>query len=161
MGLRHPGADWCRASRAGAARVSALAFSPNASILATGAGNGTIELWNPVGFHQSSAPIATGTSASPAAAGGQPPAVLSDGDILAASDGRGTIRLWNALTRRPLGPPIVSPDTVTGLALSRDGKVLAVAAGGLQLWSTATGQRIGGTLPAADAGGPPSARTAR
>ena len=43
---------------------------------------------------------------------------------------------------------------MTGLALSRDGKVLAVAAGGLQLWSTTTGQRTGGTLPAADAGGP-------
>ena len=137
----------------GAARVSALAFSPSASVLATGAGNGTIELWNPVGFHQSSAPIATGTSASPAA-GGQPPAVLSGGDILAVSDGRGTVRLWNALTRRPLGPPIVSPHAVTGLALSRDGKVLAVAADGLQLWSTSTGQRIGGTLPAADADGP-------
>ena len=137
----------------GAARVSALAFSPSASVLATGAGNGTIELWNPVGFHQSSAPIATGTSASPPAAGG-PPAVLSDGDILAVSDSRGTVRLWNALTRRPLGPPIVSPHAVTGLALSRDGKVLAVAAGGLQLWSTTTGQRTGGTLPAADAGGP-------
>ena len=138
----------------GAARVSALAFSPSASVLATGAGNGTIELWNPAGFHQSSAPIVTGTSASPAAAGGQPPAVLSGGDILAVSDGRGTVRLWNALTRRPLGPPIVSPHAVTGLALSRDGKVLAVAAGGLQLWSTATGQRIGETLPAADAAGP-------
>ena len=88
------------------------------------------------------------------AAGGQPPAVLSGGDILAVSDGRGTVRLWNALTRRPLGPPIVSPHAVTGLALSRDGKVLAVAADGLQLWSTSTGQRIGGTLPAADADGP-------
>ena len=80
--------------------------------------------------------------------------MLSGGDILAVSDGRGTVRLWNALTRRPLGPPIVSPHAVTGLALSRDGKVLAVAAGGLQLWSTSTGQRIGGTLPAADADGP-------
>ena len=43
---------------------------------------------------------------------------------------------------------------MTGLALSPDGKILAVAADGLQLWSTATGQRIGSTLPAADAGGP-------
>ena len=79
---------------------------------------------------------------------------MLSGDILAVSDGRGTVRLWNALTRRPLGPSIVSPHAVTGLALSRDGKVLAVTAGGLQLWSTATGQRIGETLPAADAAGP-------
>jgi WD40 repeat protein len=40
---------------------------------------------------------------------------------------------------------------VTGLALSPDGKTLAVTADGLQLWSTATGRRIGGPLPAADA----------
>ena len=43
---------------------------------------------------------------------------------------------------------------MTGLALSPDGKTLAVAAHGLRLWSTATGRRIGGPLPAADAGGP-------
>jgi WD40 repeat protein len=43
---------------------------------------------------------------------------------------------------------------VTGLAVSPDGKTLAVAADGLQLWSAATGQRIGSPLPAADAAGP-------
>jgi WD40 repeat protein len=43
---------------------------------------------------------------------------------------------------------------VTGLALSPDGKTLAVTAHGLQLWSTATGRQIGSPLPAADAGGP-------
>ena len=138
----------------GAGSVSALAFSPGASVLATGGGNGTIELWNPLGFHQSSAPIATGTPESPAASGGHPPAVLSRSDVLAVSDSRGTVRLWNALTRRPIGSPIASHHAVTGLALSPDGKILAVAADGLKLWSTAIGQRIGGTLPAADADGP-------
>src|SRR5260370_13274664 len=39
--------------------------------------------------------------------------------------------------------------TVTGLALSPDGKTLAVAGSGVQLWQTATGQRIGATLPSA------------
>ena len=138
----------------GAGSVSALAFSPSASVLAAGGGNGTIELWNPIGFHQSSAPIATGTPESPTASGGRPPAVFSHGDVLAVSDDRGTVRLWNAMTWRPIGPPIASHHTVTGLALSPDGKILALAADGLQLWSTATGQRFGGTLPAADAGGP-------
>ena len=139
----------------GSGRVSALAFSPDAGVLATGDGNGTIELWNPAGFHQSSAPIATGAPESPAAAGGHAPAVLSaHGDVLAVSDARGTVRLWNALTRQQAGPPVASHHAVTGLALSPDGKTLAVTAHGLQLWSTATGRRIGGPLPAADAAGP-------
>ena len=43
---------------------------------------------------------------------------------------------------------------MTGLAVSPDGKTLAVSADGLQLWSAATGQRIGSRLPAADAAGP-------
>ena len=139
----------------GSGRVSALAFNPDADVLATGAGNGTIELWDPAGFHQSSAPIAAGTPESRDAAGGRAPAVLSTrGDVLAVSDDRGTVRLWNALTRRPAGRPIASHHAVTGLALSPDGKILAVAGDGLQLWSTASGQRIGGPLPAADADGP-------
>ena len=151
----------------GGGSVSALAFSPGApgtsapatgapgpGVLATGGGNGTIELWDPAGFHQSSAPTATGTPESPAA-GGPAAAVLSQpGDVLAVSNSRGTVRLWDALTGRPAGQPIASHHAVTGLALSRDGKVLAVAGHGLQLWSTATGQRIGDPLPPADAAGP-------
>ena len=139
----------------GSGRMSALAFSPGASALATGEGNGTIELWNPDGLHQSSAPIATGTPESAAAADGHAAAVLSvHGDILAVSDGRGTVRFWNALTRQPAGQPIASHHAVTGLVLSPDGKTLALTAHGLQLWSTATGRQIGSPLPAADASGP-------
>ncbi len=139
----------------GSGRVSALAFSPDAGVLATGDGNGTIELWNPALFHQSSAPIATGTPESSARIADHPPAVLSaHGDVLAVSDGRGTVRWWNALTRRPAGRLVASHHAVTGLALSPNGKILAVAGDDLQLWSTATGQRIGGPLPAADAAGP-------
>ena len=139
----------------GSARVSALDFGPGAGLLATGDATGTITLWNPAGFHQSSAPVVAGTPESPATAGGHAPAVLSArGEIIAVSGERGTIRLRNALTGRTVGQPIVTHHAVTGLALSPDGKTLAVTADGLQLWSTATGQRIGGSLPAADAAGP-------
>ena len=136
----------------GTARVSALDFGAGAGLLATGDATGTITLWNPAGFHQSSAPVITGTPESAAAVGGHTLAVFSArGEILAVSGEGGTVRLWNALTGRPVGRPIVSHHAVTGLALSPDGKTLAVTADGLQLWSTATGQRIGGSLPAADA----------
>jgi len=139
----------------GSGRVSALAFGPGAGLLATGDGNGTITLWNPAGFHQSSAPVEVGTPGSLAAAGGHPAGVLSArGDVLAVSGARRTVRFRNALTGRPIGRPVATRHAVTGLALSPDGKTLAVSAGGLRLWSTATGQRVGAPLPAADAAGP-------
>ena len=136
----------------GTARVSVLDFGAGAGLLATGDATGTITLWDPAGFHQSSAPVITGTPESAAAVGGHTPAVLSvRGEILAVIGGGGTVRLRNALTGRPVGRPVVSHHAVTGLALSPDGKTLAVTADGLQLWSTATGQRIGDPLPVADA----------
>ena len=137
----------------GSGGVSSLAFS--SGVLAAGGASGTIELWDPARFRQSSAPVATGRLDS---AGGRAPAAFSArGGILAISDGRGSagrVRGWDVLTARPAGPVIAARHTVTGLAVSPDGKTLAVAADGLQLWSTATGQRIGSRLPAADAAGP-------
>ena len=50
--------------------------------------------------------------------------------------------------------PIVGDQAIQGLAVSPDGHTVAVAAHGLQLWTTATGRRTGNPLPAADAGGP-------
>jgi WD40 repeat protein len=137
----------------GSAGVSALAFSPGADALATGNGNGSIQLWNPAGFHQPSAPLALGSVGPGAAAGGHPPAAFSaDGGLLVTSNGHGTVRVWNVTRRRPAGPPMGSYHTVTGLALSPDGKTLAVAGSGVQLWQTSTGQRIGATLPSAGTG---------
>jgi WD40 repeat protein len=139
----------------GSAQVSAVDFGPGPGLLATGDATGTITLWNPAGFHQSAAPVATGTPQSPAAAGGHAPVVLSArGGILAVIGNRGTVRLRNALTGRSVGRPVTTRHAVTGLALSPDGTTLAVTADGLRLWSTATGQRIGGPLPATDAAGP-------
>jgi WD40 repeat protein len=134
----------------GSAGVSALAFSPAADALATGNGNGSIQLWNPVGFHQPSAPLALGSVGVAAAAAGHTPAAFSaGGGLLATGNGHGTVRVWNVTARRPVGLPMGSYHTVTGLALSPDGKTLAVAGSGVQLWQTATGRRIGTTLPPA------------
>ena len=158
----------------GSADVSSLAFSPNADALATGNSNGTIQLWSPAAFHLASAPLAIGAVGLPAA--GHAPAVLSaSGRILADSDGHGTVQVWDVTTQRSVGVPLPGYGTVTGLALSPDGGTLAVAGDGVQLWRTATGQRIGTALPASGGSGgtagwlsaptappwPPSARTAR
>ena len=136
----------------GSAGVSSLAFSPNADALATGDSNGTIQLWSPAAFHLASAPLAIGTVGLPAA--GHAPVVLSaSGGILADSDGHGTVQVWDVTTQRPVGVPLPGYKTVTGLALSPDGGTLAVAGDGVQLWRTATGQRIGTALPSPGASG--------
>ena len=145
--------------------VSAVAFTPGPGSagpdssgpggLATGNGDGTVQLWNAAGFHQASAPLGTSTPESATAAAGHAPAVLSaNGEVVAVSGAHGTVRLWNAITRRPIGGPIGGGQAVTGLAVSPDGKTVAVAADGLRLWATATGQRTGSPLPASDADGP-------
>jgi WD40 repeat protein len=137
----------------GSAGVSALAFSPSADALATGNGNGSIQLWNPAGFHQPSAPLTVGTVGVAAGAAGHTPATFSAaGGLLATSNGQGTVRVWDITAKRPVGLALSSYHVVTGLALSPDGKTLAVASSGVQLWQTATGQRIGTALPAAGHG---------
>jgi WD40 repeat protein len=143
----------------GSGAVNSLAFSPVAgglSTLATGGGTGTVQLWNPAGFHQAAGGLAIGTPAPPrAASAGNASAVLADGGgVLAVNEGHGVVRLWDAITGRPVGLPISSSHPVTGLALSPDGKTVAVAADGLRLWSAATGQPIGSPLPGSDAAGP-------
>jgi WD40 repeat protein len=136
----------------GSAGVSSLAFSPNADALATGDSNGTIQLWSPAAFHLASAPLAIGAVGPPAA--GHAPAVLSaNGRILAESDGHGTVQVWDVTTQRALRVPLPGYRTVTGLALSPDGGTLAVAGDGVQLWRTATGQRIGTALAASGGSG--------
>ena len=137
----------------GSAGVSVLAFSPVANALATGTGNGSIQLWDPSALHQTSAPLAIESVGPAAAAAGHPPASFSaEGGLLATSNGHGTVRVWDVTTRRPVGSPIASYHIATGLALSPDGKILAVAGSGVQLWQTATGQRLGTTLPSAGKG---------
>ena len=142
----------------GSGAVNSLAFSPaggGPSTLATGSGTGTIQLWNPAEFHQAAGGLSIGTPEPPRTAlAGNASAVLAVGDgILAVNEGHGVVRLWDALTGRSVGAPISSDHAVTGLALSPDGKTVAVAADGLRLWATATGQPIGSPLPAADAAG--------
>jgi WD40 repeat protein len=130
---------------AGSAGVSALAFSPGTDALATGNANGSIQLWDAAGFHQAAAPLAVGPVAGTAT-------FSAGAGLLAVSNGTGVVRVWNVTSGQPAGGPLPGNGTVTGLALSPDGKTLAVAGSGVRLWQTATGRRIGTGLPAAGPG---------
>jgi WD40 repeat protein len=134
----------------GSAGVTALAFGPGADALATGNGNGSIQLWSPAALHQQSAPLAVGPVSS--VTGHAPAAFSVGGRLLATSNGHGTVRVWDVVTRRPVGQPLPGYRTVTGLALSPDGKTLAVAGSGVRLWQTATGRPLGAALPSAGRG---------
>ena len=107
-------------------------------------------------FYQSSAPLLVGSQYMAAAAAGRGSAVLSGDGVLATVGSRGTVRLWDVTAKRPLGAPLVNHDAVTAFALSPDGRTVAVAvavaAGSVRFFTTATGFPVGTGLPASGGG---------
>ncbi len=118
-----------------------LAFSPDAAVLATGSGDGSVRLWDtrrPGSSAQYAAPLPAQGAVTSLAFG-------SDGKILAVGSRAGGVTLWNVsdpakptvADRVPLGAGVI----VSAVAFSTDGSVLAAGtAGGQVRLCVVTGQ---------------------
>jgi WD40 repeat protein len=134
---------------AAGAAVTAVAFSPDGTIIAAAGDDGKARLWNVATREAIGAPLTGhdgvifGLAFSP------------DGASVATVGEDNTLRLWRVATGRPARAPIVDPPppassdgSLIGVAFSPDGKTIATAGTdqAVRLWSAATGRAVGPLL---------------
>ncbi|HEX4258803.1 MAG TPA: helix-turn-helix domain-containing protein, partial [Streptosporangiaceae bacterium] len=130
--------------------VQAVAISPDHRILAAGAADGTVRLWN---VARPSHPVSLGPPFVRHKQAIYAVAFSPSGRVLAVAGADDQLQLWNvARPSEParLGPPLTGPaGTVYALAFSPAGTTLAAgsADGTVRLWTMGAG----GTLPAGPA----------
>jgi len=126
-------------SQGGQLLATAVAFSHDDTLLATGASDGTVRLWNPATGRQVGQTLHASTQHTIV----RSVAFSPHGKLLAAGVGDGTVRLWNPATGRLVGVLQTGTGPSTGVqavAFSPDGTLLAAACGDgtVHLWSLAT-----------------------
>ncbi|OQV00791.1 WD domain-containing protein [Cladophialophora immunda] len=116
--------------------VSAVAFSPDGSLLASGSDDRTVRLWDAATGQQRQ--TLEGHTNRVCAVAFSP-----DGSILASSSSDHTVRLWDAATGQQRQTLEDHTDSVSAVAFSPDGSLLASGSDDrtVRLWDAATGQQ--------------------
>jgi WD40 repeat protein len=116
--------------------VTAIAFTPDGSQVATGDANGTVRLWD----------AGTGTSVGSPMTGDGPVTNLAfsiDAHTLSWSEGR-ALQLWNVEKQTPIRKDMKADAIITAVAIGRDGQIVAAGGqdGGIWLWNIHDGKRL-------------------
>ncbi|MEU1728338.1 WD40 repeat domain-containing protein [Nonomuraea sp. NPDC005692] len=111
-----------------------VAFSPDGTMLATGAADGVIDLWT-VATQQPIGPPLRGHTEHNGQSWVRGLAFSPDGGMLASTGADGTLRFWDVRARRQLGPPVAGVRG-SALAFSPDGATLAAGLddGSIRQW---------------------------
>ena len=115
--------------------VGSVAFSPvDATLLATGSWDGTVQLWDVVTQQNIGTLRAEGTSV----------AFSSDGVTLATGSWDGTVKLWNVVTQQNIATLEVHTEGITSVVFSSDKRTLAAGSrdGTVKLWDVETEREI-------------------
>lgn len=113
-----------------------LAISPDGAFLVSGDDEGTIKMWNADGtreMHAIKAHVGRINAL----------AISRRGDVLATAGADGAVKLWEASTGREIRSfPGYRTTHKEGLALSPDGKRLAIASDVIKIWDTSSGSEM-------------------